>query len=144
MLMSGRRRVQVCDFATALELPDTASEVVDVNIAAVWGQFIEGLVEVQEIVNVGAAGPLAAGNVLRKLLGILRADELVVLRSADVDEGVDRGRAVSGVKGGVVDRVAIDLADVKIFLDLGDLFRNDPVGDTPDTLRRRCVAVFIL
>lgn len=89
--MGGRRRVQVCDFAAALELPDTASEVVDVNIAAVRGQFVEGFLEVQEVVNVGAAGPLAAGNVLGKLLGILGADELVVLRSADVDEGVDRG-----------------------------------------------------
>lgn len=141
--MNGRRRVQVCDFATALELPDTASEVMDVNIAAVRGQFVEGFVEVQEIVNVGAAGPLTTGNVLSKLLGILGADELVVLRSADVDESVDRGRAVSGVKGGVVDRITIDLTDVKIFLDLGDLFRNDPIGDTPDTLRCRCVAVFV-
>lgn len=142
--MGGRRRVQVCDFATALELPDTTSEVVDVNITAVRGQFIEGFVEVQEIVNVGTTGPLAAGNVLGELLRILRADELVILRSADVDEGVDRGRAIGRVKWGVVDRVAIDLADVKIFLDLGDLFGNDPVGDTPDALRCRCVTVFIL
>lgn len=87
---------------------------------------------------------MTAGNVLGKLLGILRADELVILRSADVDEGVDRGRAVGGVKGGVVDRVTIDLADVKIFLDLGDLFGNDSVSDTPDALRCRCVTVFIL
>jgi hypothetical protein len=142
--MGGRRRVQVCDFAAALELPDTASEVVDVNITAVRSQFVEGFLEVQEIVNVGAAGTLAAGNVLGKLLGILRADELVVLRSADVDEGVNRWRAVGGVEGGVVDRVTIDLADVKIFLDLGDLFGNDSVGDTPDALRCRCVTVSIL
>lgn len=43
-----------------------------------------------------------------------------------------------------MDRVTIDLADVKIFLDLGDLFGNDSISDTPDTLRCRCVTVFIL
>lgn len=144
LLVGGGRGVQVPDFATALELPDAASEVVDVDITAIRSQFVEGFVEVQEVVNVGAAGPLAAGNVLGELLGILRADELVVLRSADVDEGVDRGRAVGGVKGGVVDGVAVDLADIKIFLDLGDLFGDNSVGDTPDALWRRCVTVLLL
>lgn len=79
---------------------------------------------------------------LGELLGVLRADKLVIVRRANVDERLDGLRAAVGrVEGRVVDGVAVDLADVEILLDLGDLFRDDAVGDAPDALRGRVVVV---
>ena len=66
-----------------------------------------------------------------QFVGILGANKLLVVGSADIYQGAYRGRAVSGVKRRVVNGVAVDFADVQVILDLCDLFRLDAVGDSP-------------
>lgn len=104
----------------------------------------------QQIVAVEAAGPLGAINVLGESLDILWSRELVIFGCADIDEGANwvlvlllgcvvrrrgggcRSSRACWIKGGVVDTVAINFANVEILLDLGDFFWNDAVGDAPD------------
>jgi len=107
--------------------PDPAGKIRDMLIPALAAQLVEGSLEAEEVVLVGAAGAGAAQDVLGQTLRLLRAGELVVVGRADVDEAADGGRAVGRVEGRRVDRVAVDLADVKVLLHLGHLFRDDAV-----------------
>ena len=93
---------------------------------------------------------MAAEDMLGQFLRVLGADELVVVRGADVDEGLDgtvvrrEERAVRlgrGVERRVVDRVPVDLADVEIIFDFGDALGDDAVGDAPDLFGSRIVVV---
>jgi hypothetical protein len=79
--------------------------------------------------------------VLSEFLGVLGPYELLVLRSADVDEGTDGRGAVGWLEGLVVDGVPVDLTNVQVLLDLGDLFGDDAVCNAPDLVRRRVVMV---
>lgn len=124
-----------------LERPDTLGKVADMSVAAVGAELGEGRVEVVQIFLVEAAGPAAGDNVLGELVGVLGADKLLIVRGADVDEGRDGRGVVGWVEGGVVDGVAVDLADVEIVLDLGDAVRDDAIGNTPDLLGGRVVVV---
>jgi hypothetical protein len=116
-----------------LELPDAPRQVADVTVAALGGKLLQGSVQLEQVVLVQAAGAAGPENVLGKRLRVLGADELLVVRGADVDEGADGAGAVGGVEGLVVDGVAVDLADVEILFDLGDLVGDDAVRDTPDS-----------
>lgn len=110
-------------------------------VAALRGEIIQRYVETEEVVLVRAAGALAHEDVLRQLLRVLGPNELGIVGRADVDEGADGRGAVGGLKWRVVDGVAVDLADVEVVLDLGDLFGLYAVGDAPDLVRRRVVVV---
>lgn len=133
---------------------DSVGEVGDVDVAALQAQLVEGLLEAEEIVDVEAAGAAALVDVLGEDLRVLGADELVVVRGADVDESPDGLRRAGGrgavgrhrhrrgrVEGGVVDAVAVDLADVEVVLHLGDLVGLDAVGDAPDAVGGGVVVV---
>lgn len=75
---------------------------------------------------------------LRERLDVLGSRELVVVGRADVDQGADGlVRRGGRVKGRVVDGVTVDLADVEIFFDFGDVSGFDAVGNTPDFRVRR-------
>lgn len=124
-----------------LEEPDAAGEVTDMKVAAAGAEVSEGGLEIEEVVLVEAAGSAAGEDVSGKLVGVLGADELVVVRGADVDEGRDGRRAVGRVKGRVVDGIAVDLADIKVVLDLSDTIGRDAVGDAPDLIRGVVVVV---
>lgn len=104
-------------------------------VTAIRGEIFESDLEVEEVVLVKTAWSLTPEDVLGELLGVLGADKLVVLGSSDIDEALDGGRAIGGLEGCVVDGVAVDLADVEILFDLGNLFGDDPVGDSPDAVR---------
>lgn len=78
---------------------------------------------------------------LRKLLRVLNADELLVIGSADVDQGPDGLRAVGGLEWSVMYAVAVDLANIEILLNFGNLFRLYPVGYAPYFLWRRVMVV---
>ena len=133
------------DVAAALRHngPQPVRQVRDVLIAALGPQRRQRRLQPKEVVRVRPAGPGAARYVLGQRLRVLGADKLVVVRGADVDEGAD-GRAARGrgrVKRRVVDRVAVDLADVEVVLDLGDTRGQDAVGDAPDARGRRVVVI---
>lgn len=120
---------------------DSVGEVGDVDVAAFRTQLVERLLEAEEVVNVETTRAAALVDVLGQLLGILGSDELVVVRRADVDEGADGFGAVGRVEGGIVNAVAVDLPDVEVVLDFGDLVSLDAVGDAPYTIRGRVVMV---
>ncbi len=92
---------------------------------------------------------MAARDVFGKLLGVLRSYELVILRRANIDEssdrplgGQDRGIDIGGwVEGGIVDRIAVNLSDIKILLYLGDTVRLDAVSDAPCFVWRRVMVI---
>lgn len=71
---------------------------------------------------------------LGQRLRVLDTHELRVVGRADVDQGIDVRGSVGGVEGGVVDGVAVDLADVEGVSDLGDAGGDYSVGDAPDLL----------
>lgn len=106
------------------------------DIAATGSQALKGDIQIEEIVLVEAAGSLAVEDVLGELLGILRAHELLVVGSTDVDEGANGFGAVGGLEGRVVDGVTVDLADIEVLLNFGHLIRDNAVGHAPDPLRR--------
>lgn len=72
---------------------------------------------------------------LGKLLRVLGADKLLVIGRADVDECPDGRGAISRVERRVVDGVAVDLADIEILLDLGDMVRVNPISYAPYLIR---------
>lgn len=111
------------------------------NITALRCELVECHVKIEQVVFVETAGPLAAVNVLGQILRVLGSHKLLILRRADVDEGLQRGRAVGRLEGRVVDGVAVDLADVQVLLDLGHLVRDDAVGDAPDLVGGLVVVV---
>lgn len=57
---------------------------------------------------------------------------MLIVGRPDVDEGLDGRRAVSRVEWRVMDRITVDLADIEVFLDLGDTIRLDAIGNAPD------------
>lgn len=71
-------------------------------------------------------------DVLRELLGILRPNELLIIRSTDVNECPNWVRSIRGMKRMVVDGVSVDLTDIEILLYLCHLIRLDAIGYTPD------------
>lgn len=95
----------------------------------------------KQVLRVRPARPGAARDMLRQRLWVLGADELVVVGGADVDERADRRTGRGRVEGRVVDRVAVDLADVEVVLDFGDVGGEDAVSDAPDAVRGRGVVV---
>lgn len=115
----------------AFKRSNPAGKIVNVNVAAFHCQVVECHIEVEQVFLVQATWTFAAEDVLCKLLGVLGANKLLVVRGADVDESFNRRRAISGLKRGIVYRVAIDLSDVQVLLHFGDLFGHDPVGHTP-------------
>ena len=124
--MRGRAR-DVGILKRTLGSSDPAGEIRDMLVAALGAELVEGGLETEEVILIEAAGAGAAQDVVGQLLRLLRAGELIVVGCADVDEAADGGRAVSRVEGRRVDRVAVDLADVKVLLHLGHLFRDDAV-----------------
>lgn len=141
--MSGRRWVTGLRLimAIALEFSDTAGKIMNVVIATIRGKLTESRIKAQKVVLVQAAGPLTAEDVLRELLGILRTDELLIVRSADINQSTDRRGAIGRMERGVVYSIAIDLANIEVFFDLGNFVRDDTVGNAPDSLWSRVVMV---
>lgn len=154
--LGGRRRIWAAlDGSLGSEDgADALGEVANVVVAALGAQRLEGVVEVEEVLGVEAAGADRVADVGGEGLRVLRADELVVVRGADVDEGadgrglglslavgVDIGFGGSGVEGRVMDGVAVDFANVQVVLDLGHLFGEDAVGDAPDAVGSGAVVV---
>lgn len=128
----------------ALDLAQAVRQVRDVRVAALGAELVERPLELEEVVAVQAARALAPVDVFREGLGVLGPAELVVVGRADVDERADgRRRAVVGgrVEGRVVDRVAVDLADVQVPRHLGHVRGLDPVGRAPDLVGRAVVRV---
>jgi hypothetical protein len=141
--MGGRRWVKDLrlKWAIILEFSDTAGKIMNVVIATIRGKLTESSIKTQKVVLVQAAGPLTAEDVLRELLGILRTDELLVVRSADINQSTDRRGAIGRMEWGVVYSVAVDLANIEVFLDLSNFVRDDTVGNAPNSLWSRVVMV---
>lgn len=141
--MSGRRWVKDLRLilAITLEFSDTAGKIMNVVIATIRGKLPESSIKTQKVVLVQAAGPLTEKDVLRELLGILGTDELLVVRSADINQSTDRRGAIGRIERGVVYSVAVDLADIEVFLDLSNFVRDDTVGNAPDSLWSRVMMV---
>lgn len=132
-----------CLCRAAGQQADALGQVGDMLVAALWAQPLEGVVQRQQVVDVWAARTVRAVDVLGQGLDVLRADELVVIRGADVHQGPD-GTAVGGrrrAEGRVVDGVAVDLADVEILFHLVDLVGPDAIRGAPDPVRGRVVVV---
>lgn len=123
--------------------PHPLRQIRDMLISALVPHRRQRRLQPKQILRVRPARPGAARNVLRQRLRVLRPDELVVVGGADVDERADGGTRRGGrrVEGRVVDRVAVDLANVEVFFDLGDAGGEDAVGDAPDALGGRGVVV---
>lgn len=115
-----------------LECPHPLRQVVDMDVPALWSEIIEGGIETEQVVLVQTAGPLAAKDVLGQLLWVLGPDKLLVAWGSDVDQCSDRRGAIGRLERRVMDGVAVDFSDVKVLLDLCDLFRYDAVGNSPD------------
>jgi hypothetical protein len=113
----------------------------DVMITTIRSKLAEGCIETQQIVFVQATGPLAAEDVLGELLGVLGADKLLIIWSADVDQSANGGRAIGRMEWGVVNGVAVDLTYIEILLDFGYFLRNDTVCNPPDSLWSRVVTI---
>lgn len=141
--MSGRRWVTGLRLIMAIthEFSDTAGKIMNVVIATIRGKLTESRIKTQKVVLVQAAGPLTAEDVLRELLGILRTDELLIVRSADINQSTDRRGAIGRMERGVVYSVAVDLAYIEVFFHLGHFVRDDTVGNAPDSLWSRVVMV---
>jgi len=116
-------------------------QVRDMLIATLRAQFVQGPLQPPKVVLVQTTRALGPVDVLGQGLDVLRAGELVVVRGADVDEGADGRRAVGRVEGRVVDRVAVDLADVEVVLRLVDPVGRDAVGRAPDLVRGGVVVI---
>jgi hypothetical protein len=99
-------------------------------------QLLEGYIKVEQIVLVRPRGPLATEDMLGKDLGILWTNELLVVWGTDVHEGVwyRSGGLVGRMEWRIMNRVAIDFADVKVAFHFCDLFGDDAVGDAPDSV----------
>ncbi|KAL2019216.1 hypothetical protein VTK56DRAFT_9943 [Thermocarpiscus australiensis] len=129
--------------------PHPVRQVRDVLVPALPAELVQRLLQLPQVVPVQAAGPLAAVDVLCQLLRVLRPDELLVVGRADVDERLEgpvlredlRVDARRRVEGCVVDRVAVDLADVEVLFHFGDPLRGDAVGDAPHLVGCRVVVV---
>lgn len=130
----------------SLEGPHTLGEILNVVISAssLGSQLLEGHIETEEVVLVEPTGALTVEDVLGKTLRVLGTDELLVVGGADVDEGVDRRGTVGRLKRGVVDGVAVDLADVEVGFYLIDVSRDNTVGYSPDLVWARGVVVIQL
>lgn len=141
--MSGRRWVTGLRLimAITLEFSDTAGKIMNMVIATIRGKLTESRIKTQKVVLVQAARPLTAEDVLRELLGILRTDELLIVRSADINQSTDGRGAIGRMERGVVYSVAVDLANIEVFFDLGNFVRDDTVGNAPDSLWSRVVMV---
>lgn len=125
----------------ALNLAQAVRQVRDVRVAALVTELVERPLELEEVVAVQATRALAPLDVLRKGLRVLGPAELVVVGRTDVHERPNGRRAVGRVEGRVVNRVAVDLADVQVPRHLGHVSRLDPVGRAPDLVRRAVVGV---
>lgn len=135
-------------------------------VPALGAQLVQAPLQTPEVVAVQPARPLAAVDVLGQLLRVLGADELVVVRGADVDQrpygrggrfffsfffffspvrrlGARGLRLLAGgVEGGVVDGVPVYLPDVEVLFYFLDVVGFDAVGDAPDfVVGRRGVGV---
>lgn len=113
----------------------------DVMIATIGSKLAEGGIETQQVVFVQATGPLTAEDVLGELLGLLGADKLLIIWSADVDQSANRGGAIGRMEWSVVNGVAVDLANIEILLDFGYFLRNDTVCNPPNSLWSRVVTI---
>lgn len=72
-----------------VERSNPAGKIMNMNVAAFGGKFVECHIEVEKVFLVEAARALAAPDVHCKLLGVLRTYELLVVGRADIDESVD-------------------------------------------------------
>jgi len=135
--------------------PDTVRQVSNVLVPALRAQCVQSFLQLQQIVSVQTARSLAVVDVLCQCLGVLRADELIIVGCANVDQcldgalgrrhngGIDRietGRG-DGVEGRVVDGIAVYLADIEVLLHFFDSVRVDPIGHAPDSLRRGIMVI---
>ena len=121
-------------------------------ISTLLGQPPQRLLKLVQILPVLAARPAALHDLLSQRLRVLRSEELWVVWQADVHEALDRVRDVRRlcigsrcdglhrgahvllvVEGRVLDRVAVDFADVEVFFHFGDVAGWDPVGCAPDS-----------
>lgn len=130
--------------------PDTVRQVSDVLVPALRAQCVQSFLQLQQIVSIQTARPFAVVDVLCQRLRILRANELIIIGCANVDQCLDgaletrhkgridrveTGRGEDWVEGRVVDGVSIDLADVEVLLHFVDSVRVDPIGHAPDSFR---------
>jgi hypothetical protein len=79
--------------------------------------------------------------VLRKLLGVLRADKLLVIWRANVDKRADGRRAVGRMEWRIVNGIAVDLSNIKVLLDFCDVVGFDSVGYTPYLIGSRIMVI---
>lgn len=100
-------------------------------IAALFRQFLQGCIQSVQIILVGATGTLALVDKASQLVRILGANELLVVGSADVNQGTYCGRAISGVEWCIVNGVAVDFANIQVILDLCDLVGLDAICNSP-------------
>lgn len=121
--------------------PHAACKITNMDIFTLRTEFSQSCIEPEEIVLVQPAGATAAQDVLGKLLGILRADKLLVIRRTNVDERPDGRGAVGRMKWRIVDGVAVDLSNIKILLDFCDAIGFDPVGHAPYLVGSRIVVI---
>jgi hypothetical protein len=59
-------------------------EIMNMNITAIRSKLTESSVETQKVVLVRTTGSLATEDVFGELLGVLRTDELLIVRSSYV------------------------------------------------------------
>ena len=68
-----------------LKCPYPLRQIVNVDVATLWGEVVEGRIQVEQVVRVQPARPLAAKDVLCQLLRVLRANKLFIIWSSNVD-----------------------------------------------------------
>ena len=111
------------------------------DILALRAQLGQGCVEAEEVILVQPTGPTTTQDVLGKLLRVLGADKLLVIGCADVNECPDGRGAIGRVEWRVVDGVAVDLADIEIFLDFFDMVGVNPISYAPYFVRGRVMVI---
>lgn len=123
------------------ESPHTACKITNVDILTLWTELSQSCIEAEEVVLVQPTGATAAQDVLRKFLGILRPDELLVIRRANVDERPDGRRAIGRMEWRIMDGVAVDFSNIKILFDFCDVVGFDSVGHAPYLIGSRIVVI---
>lgn len=71
----------------------------------------------------------------------MRADKLLIIRSANVDKRPDGRGAIGGIEWRIVDGIAVDFSNIKILLDFCDVVGFDSVGYTPYLVGSRIVVI---
>ena len=133
----------------ALYCSTACSKVVHVLVLALRTELPQRTIQVIQIILVLPTRSSMRHDVLSKRLSRLRSEKLRIVGKADVDQTFDRlwqrlvaSESLGCVKGHILHRVSIDLSDIQVLSNFGDVLGRYPVGGSP--CQQWCVRVLII